>query len=1281
MDTPSPQQPSTLHQSGSGPQTSFSGSYCNYDLFTQDTLFDPTFSSMETDNNNELKNNGVATSNININHHNGGNGNMPIFYIQHNTPQQIYQQQQQIHPSQQIYQQMHHIQQQQQQLHHQGSYEQLQQQHHNHNQYELQHIQHQQQQNGIDYNQQQTSPPQHIYTNTSQNIFNNYQQHMSTGISIPNAQQLQQQQFKSNPTDIKQQQPPQQQQQLQAIPNQYVVHNSFSAPAATYSQSYNSYLSRSTPSLFVNTSNLNGGISETDDSFKPVLIHNNNNPSSPSPSSSSYLSMPSSTPVQIIPESNNHNNQINSSGGFHIGTPGTPTSSLANSLLDINLSSSPSSTPSSPIVSSIVKKSGKSSGSSSGSSRKKPTKHDSIENMATMIKSSNLKEGKRSNSSPNLKKQLQLQQIQQQLSLIPQNGDSNLIPQPFNSNENNNDTSFGNDTSIDNNNNGSLSNATLCSPNTQLGVSIPDSPLLFSQSSPSQSPRSVKGKKIQVSTAGGAAVQAIHSPQSLTSPNLSSSHGTLLTPTMSGLSLSASFGQTPFSPPSSQQPPLASSPNLSSSPLLNRSNSFLGMGRLDLQDSCGSIGGGELSPTSSPGLSSSTSNLIQFNSVFSIFSNPEFIKKLRDAFVPLQFNPDESSLEDNIHKLKSVISNLQDNVKKDLSASMMELSSDCQKDVYDDQLSPSVVQKKFTNFNLFRMMMLPDSQNVSIPLPTFHSGYALVGSTDAAYKNQLSHSNSFNQSSDEMFKDNTDNDKDSDDYINSSGDKYVNNVNSNGSDTDHNDSCNNSNNITTQQSNNNNSCNNNNNNVNNENCINGNLNSSGKRSKKILRGDSSNNIVFSPNINANDSNNTPRSNSFDSIKSEDIKNEVISEDNVTINGGNNNNSMLSGSWGVLPPQQYGIIPDYSMGIPPQYLYNTVVNPSSYLYSHNPYAISTTTTSMSMLPPSTSTLLSTSYSCIPPPSSSSSTPTPPPVNHQTPLIPMVDNQQQHLISNSPMLSPMVNDQSMMIPITPPQQQMSSMTSTPPIPSDQQQQQMIASPILNHPPSSPLSSPIQQNNNNNEQSSLSSSTSSTPQSIQKRTLIPPLQIPTTPQQQSLSQPSTPTSANRVTPRIPLIALSALSQARDLANNLNSPNSPGRSPRSPRFSDDGSLSPSSQKKKRRSSFTDNQTKKLNEYFLRLENNNCKYTNEEVQQIASEVSLTDHQVKIFFQNRKARSRPSYNSPRGSSGGSLLSSSTSSTAASTLNLTPPQNPKTMALMNNETSMDSSSPTNSFEDE
>eukprot|EP01113_Clastostelium_recurvatum_P030771 TRINITY_DN3773_c0_g1_i2.p1 TRINITY_DN3773_c0_g1~~TRINITY_DN3773_c0_g1_i2.p1 ORF type:complete len:1004 (-),score=212.51 TRINITY_DN3773_c0_g1_i2:97-3030(-) len=73
---------------------------------------------------------------------------------------------------------------------------------------------------------------------------------------------------------------------------------------------------------------------------------------------------------------------------------------------------------------------------------------------------------------------------------------------------------------------------------------------------------------------------------------------------------------------------------------------------------------------------------------------------------------------------------------------------------------------------------------------------------------------------------------------------------------------------------------------------------------------------------------------------------------------------------------------------------------------------------------------------------------------------------------------------------------------------------------------------------------------------------------------------------------------------------------------FSVNSTQTANAKAKKRRSSFTEFQTKILNNYYLKRQTTRGKYASEEIRDIAVEIGLTEHQVKIFFQNKRARSK-----------------------------------------------------------
>jgi len=102
--------------------------------------------------------------------------------------------------------------------------------------------------------------------------------------------------------------------------------------------------------------------------------------------------------------------------------------------------------------------------------------------------------------------------------------------------------------------------------------------------------------------------------------------------------------------------------------------------------------------------------------------------------------------------------------------------------------------------------------------------------------------------------------------------------------------------------------------------------------------------------------------------------------------------------------------------------------------------------------------------------------------------------------------------------------------------------------------------------------------------------------------------------------------------------SSNQGNRSPTRERSSNDGDadMSDSSSKKRKvsRSHFTNEQKKVLNKYFT-VRNHMKHYKHSEIKEMETETGLTEHQIRIYFQNKRARSKTKVTSPDGSANNS----------------------------------------------
>eukprot|EP00741_Cyanophora_paradoxa_P016955 tig00020944_g16376.t1 len=91
----------------------------------------------------------------------------------------------------------------------------------------------------------------------------------------------------------------------------------------------------------------------------------------------------------------------------------------------------------------------------------------------------------------------------------------------------------------------------------------------------------------------------------------------------------------------------------------------------------------------------------------------------------------------------------------------------------------------------------------------------------------------------------------------------------------------------------------------------------------------------------------------------------------------------------------------------------------------------------------------------------------------------------------------------------------------------------------------------------------------------------------------------------------------------------------------------------------FTEDQVRKLNTYYENLAGNKC--TPMEIASIASDVGLTEHQVRIYFQNKRARTRKPSSSSGGSGCKTPLSSPPARAMQPPVSFLPPSTPASAA--------------------
>ncbi|GAM26339.1 hypothetical protein SAMD00019534_095140 [Acytostelium subglobosum LB1] len=363
----------------------------------------------------------------------------------------------------------------------------------------------------------------------------------------------------------------------------------------------------------------------------------------------------------------------------------------------------------------------------SGSPRKqaKPRKKASKKNTSTenvlaaaaeggSSSPNSLKSSKKSNSMPILKKQCTafnsssslLSEISPASSSFVDRSENGLLPQVFNESTAN-PLASSTDTS-DNSGLFNIEGVDSESTTTTTSTSTDQSTNNTSPSSSSLIKPTRSKKNVQIKASKDAQSPA-PSPKLY---SMSRPPHTLLTPVLSGLTLA----QSPLF-----QSATAPSPSHLFSPLNQSTTSLLtaGMSKFDLQDSTDGLPPSRVrSP--SPTSSSSSTSLSQSQSMASVLANPDFVKQLKETLVP---NEDSRpSIEDSIKALLGVInSTLNDSTKKELSQSFAELSSDSttffRLPEYDTNVSAETFRKKLINFHAFKLLMLADPNNASIPLP------------------------------------------------------------------------------------------------------------------------------------------------------------------------------------------------------------------------------------------------------------------------------------------------------------------------------------------------------------------------------------------------------------------------------------------------------------------------------------------------------------------------------------------------------------------------------------
>jgi len=144
-----------------------------------------------------------------------------------------------------------------------------------------------------------------------------------------------------------------------------------------------------------------------------------------------------------------------------------------------------------------------------------------------------------------------------------------------------------------------------------------------------------------------------------------------------------------------------------------------------------------------------------------------------------------------------------------------------------------------------------------------------------------------------------------------------------------------------------------------------------------------------------------------------------------------------------------------------------------------------------------------------------------------------------------------------------------------------------------------------------------------------------------QQNISPRTFPIN-NNISPR--------MESATATLSSMFSGNQGNRSPTRERSSNDGDseMSDSSLKKRKvsRSHFTNEQKKVLNKYFA-VRNHMKHYKHSEIKEMETETGLTEHQIRIYFQNKRARSKTKVKSPDSSANNSPRTSDRSSGSTS----------------------------------